>query len=155
MGSITARSTARLAIALLVACTLLPGCRPAAEPASSPPPLQAATTGTAQPADFSGTYALVSVNGSTLPYTMTHEGPGLQVTSGAFVIRADGTCTSTIAFVLPNGQTSSREVGATWTRDGTKLSMSWQGAGTNTGTVEGSTFTMDNEGQIFVYRRQP
>jgi hypothetical protein len=29
----------------------------------------------------------------------------------------------------------------------------WDGAGTTTGTVDGTTFTMDNEGMLFVYRR--
>jgi len=31
--------------------------------------------------------------------------------------------------------------------------MQWQGAGVTNGTVEGDTFTMDNEGQIFLYRK--
>ena len=31
--------------------------------------------------------------------------------------------------------------------------MKWQGAGLTTGTVEGNTFTMDNEGMLFVYKK--
>jgi hypothetical protein len=31
--------------------------------------------------------------------------------------------------------------------------MQWQGAGSNTGTVDGKTFTMDNEGMIFAYQK--
>ena len=31
--------------------------------------------------------------------------------------------------------------------------MQWQGAGMTTGTVEGNTFTMENEGMVFVYQR--
>ena len=46
-----------------------------------------------------------------------------------------------------------REVSATYTNEGSKLTMQWHGAGTTTGTIEGSTFTMDNEGMLFVYRK--
>jgi len=31
--------------------------------------------------------------------------------------------------------------------------MNWQGAGTTIGTVEGDTFTMNNEGMVFAYRK--
>ena len=31
--------------------------------------------------------------------------------------------------------------------------MTWAGAGTTVGTVEGNTFTMTNEGMVLVYRR--
>ena len=31
--------------------------------------------------------------------------------------------------------------------------MKWQGAGMTIGTVEGDTFTMDNEGMVFVYKK--
>jgi hypothetical protein len=130
------------------------GCRSAGN-AAAPAPLRTAAPAAAQPADISGTYTLVSVNGSALPYTMTHEPPGVRVTSGSFRIDADGTCTSDVSFVLPSGEAMSRPVSATWTRDGTRLTMSWQGAGVTNGTVEGDTFTMDNEGQIFVYRKSP
>ena len=33
--------------------------------------------------------------------------------------------------------------------------MQWQGAGVTIGTVEGDTFTMENEGQVFLYRKTP
>ena len=46
-----------------------------------------------------------------------------------------------------------REVGAVFAKDGPRLTFWWDGAGTTTGTVEGTTFTMDNEGMVFVYRR--
>jgi len=29
----------------------------------------------------------------------------------------------------------------------------WQGAGTTTGTIEGNTFTMENEGMVFAYKK--
>lgn len=41
----------------------------------------------------------------------------------------------------------------TYTREGAKLTMTWEGAGTTTGTVEGDNFTMENEGMVLAYRR--
>jgi hypothetical protein len=137
----------------LAACVLLSGCRraetpPAATPASSP-----AAADAAKLPDIAGSYTLVSINGTPLPFTVTHEGPGIQVTSGTFTIRPDGTCATVTAFVMPSGQAQSREVSATYTWDGSKLTMQWQGAGVTNGTIEGDSFTMDNEGQLFLYRK--
>ena len=53
----------------------------------------------------------------------------------------------------PSGQAATREVSATYTKDGAKLTMQWQGAGMTVCTMDGNTFTMDNEGMIFVYRK--
>ena len=137
----------------LAACAPLSGCRRAETP---PPPAPAATPAAADAAklpDIAGSYALMSINGTALPFTVTHEGPGIQVTSGTFTIRPDGTCTSVVAFLMPSGQAQSREVGATYSRDGSRLTMQWQGAGVTNGTLEGDRFTMDNEGQLFLYRK--
>jgi hypothetical protein len=100
-----------------------------------------------------GTYALVSVDGNKVPCTVQHEGHALAVQSGSFTIKADGTCSTKTVFVPPSGTEATREVSATYTKEGSRLTMQWQGAGTTTGTMEGSTFTMDNEGMLFVYRK--
>jgi hypothetical protein len=111
---------------------------------------QQTTGNTAGPA---GVYNLVSVDGKTVPASVSHEGATLQVRSGAFTINADGTCSSKLIFVPPSGTEETREVSATYTRDGSKLTMQWKGAGTTVGTIDGKTFTMDNEGMVFVYRK--
>jgi hypothetical protein len=103
--------------------------------------------------DPTGVYALVAVNGNQMPASISHEGTSLQVRSGSFTIKGDGTCSTKTVFVPPTGSEATREVSATYTRDGAKLTMRWQGAGTTTGTVEGNTFTMNNEGMVFVYRK--
>jgi len=100
-----------------------------------------------------GTYALVSVDGNTVPCTVQHDGHALAVKSGIFVINADGTCSSRVAFSPPSGSEVVREVRASYTQQGAKLTMKWEGAGITTGTVEGDTFTMNNEGMIFAYRK--
>lgn len=104
-------------------------------------------------ADVAGVYALVSVNGKPVPTGISHEGVTLQVRSGNFTINGDGTCSSKTVFVSPSGSEVTREVAATYTKDGSKMTMQWEGAGTTVGTIEGNTFTMDNEGIVFVYKK--
>ena len=98
-------------------------------------------------------YALVSVNGNKVPASVSHDGTALQVRSGTFTIKADGTCSTKTVFVPPSGKEATREVSATYAKDGIKLTMQWKGAGMTTGTIEGNTFTMDNEGMVFVYAK--
>ncbi len=104
-------------------------------------------------ADPAGVYTLVSVNGNKVPASVAHDGATLQVRSGSFTIKADGTCGTKTVFVPPSGQEVTREVGATFTKEGSKLTMQWQGAGMTIGTIEGNTFTMDNEGMVLVYQK--
>jgi uncharacterized lipoprotein YajG len=109
--------------------------------------------GTAPAADITGTYALVSVNGKPLPASVAHGKDPLEVRSGNLTINSDGTCASTIVFVPPSGKEVTRNVTATYTREGSTLNMQWKGAGQTTGTVQGNTFTMHNEGMLFAYRK--
>jgi len=112
-------------------------------------------TGAAQQglADISGSYNLAAVNGAAMPATVTHGNAQIKVHSGLFVIRADGTCTSKSVFSPPSGGKVTRVAHASYTRKGSNLVMQWQGAGVNTGTIDGDTFTMDNHGMIFRYSR--
>jgi len=108
---------------------------------------------TATGADPGGVYALVSVDGKSLPATVSHENADLQVRSGTFSINANGTCSSKITMVPPSGTEVTCEVNATYTKDGSKLKMQWKGAGRTVGTIDGRTFIMENEGMVFVYKR--
>jgi hypothetical protein len=102
---------------------------------------------------LAGVYTLMAVNGQKLPATVSHEGSALQVRSGTFTINPDGTCSSKMTFVPPTGTEATVQTQASYSADGQKLSMQWQGAGRTTGTVAGSTFTMENEGMVFTYRK--
>lgn len=124
---------------LLITGLLLSGCKPESNVAEGGGP--------------TGVYALVSVNGNQVPASVTHDGVVLQVRSGTFTLKADGTCGTKTVFVPPSGQEVTREVSATYTRQGATLTMQWQGAGRTTGTLTDNTFTMDNEGMLFVYRK--
>jgi hypothetical protein len=103
--------------------------------------------------EIAGAYTLVSVDGNEMPASVSHGGAAMKVLSGTFVINADGTCSSKTVFVPPTGTETEREVDATYTREGSKLTMKWEGAGMTVGTVEGDTFTMDNDGMVFVFKK--
>jgi hypothetical protein len=100
-----------------------------------------------------GTYTLVSVDGNKVPCTLTHEGVTPTIKSGVFIINPDGTCSSKMVFSLPSSDDTGREVKATYTRQGSTLTMQWEGAGITMGSVEGDTFTMTNEGMVLAYRK--
>lgn len=136
-GRIALLSLASLALLCPVACRAAP---------RSPQP-------TPDMAEVAGKYALVSVDGRPVPAVVSHEGAALEVRSGSFLIGADGRCSTTTVFVPPSGREVTREVRAVYAKDGSRLTIWWDGAGTTTGTVDGATFTMDNEGMAFVYRR--
>ena len=103
--------------------------------------------------DPTGVYALVSVDGKSLPCSLNHEGATPTIKSGVFTINADSNCVSQITFFVPMKGDRSREVKATYTRQGTEITMQWEGAGTTMGNVNGNTFTMTNEGMVFAYRK--
>ena len=102
---------------------------------------------------LAGVYTLVSVDGKDVPSNLTHEGVAVVVKSGSFTINADGTCRSLSVFAVPPHPDVNRQVDATYTQSGAELTMSWKGAGMTKGEVSGNTFTMNNEGMIFVYRK--
>jgi len=78
----------------------------------------------------------------------------MQVLSGTFIITADATCISKTTFTSPRGDEVSREVTAKYKIEESTLTMKWKDAGTTVGAVDGDTFTMDNVGMIFKYRKQ-
>ena len=55
--------------------------------------------------------------------------------------------------VPPAGTEATRDVSTTYIKEGSKLTIKWQGAGMTTGTVAGNICTMDNEAMLFVYRK--
>jgi hypothetical protein len=100
-----------------------------------------------------GVYALVSVDGKSVPCTLNHDGAALTLKSGSFTFNADSNCSSVINFSLPEKEGMNREVKATYTQQGADITMQWEGAGVTMGNVNGNTFTMTNEGMVFAYRK--
>ena len=107
------------------------------------------------PADINpgGSYTLVSIDGNGVPCSLKHGGLTMTVRSGAFTIKPDGTCSSKVTIAQDSGGDWTRDVKATFTRVGCKLTMKWEGAGTTTGTLGDDTFSMVNEGMTYLYRK--
>ena len=101
-----------------------------------------------------GTYALATVDGRELPATVLHGETSMVVHSGIFRINRDGTCSSKIVLSPYARAAITREVNATYTRDGASLNMQWSGAGKTRGKLDGKNFEMMNEGIVYCYRRQ-
>jgi hypothetical protein len=135
--------TARiLALGLLAACLLLmlTGCQHKAVVQSAP--------------DLAGTYALASVDGQPVPCVVTHENTTMTVQSGAFTITADGHCTSRMTVTVGSQKDMTIVREASCRQNGAELVMRWKGMGMTKGTVAANDFTMNNEGMVFVYRKQ-
>jgi len=122
-----------------IAGLMMLGCKPA----------RLATTDTVPP----GVYTLVSVDGNPVPAQVKHDGHTIEVRSGTFTFDSGASCRSHTVFVRAGGREVVRDVEATYTRSGNQLKMKWKGAGTTEGTIEGSIFTLNNEGMRFVYRQ--
>jgi hypothetical protein len=74
----------------------------------------------------------------------------MNISSGKFIITADGNCSSTMSIA---GLEAPIEVRATYRIEGPKMTMHWQGGGMTIGTIADNTLTMNNEGMTFVYRK--
>ena len=131
-----------IAIGLLAMLALLAltGCQP--HPGDAPAAVNPA-----------GIYTLASVDGQNVPCSLKHEDVTMTVQSGAFTINTNGTCASRITFSVAGHPDMNREVKATYTQRGPELTMQWEGAGMTIGQVHEDTFTMNNEGMVFVYRK--
>lgn len=77
----------------------------------------------------------------------------MEVKSGEIAFAANHTCRSRTVFIPAGSKEITRDVEATYIRDGDTLEMKWKGAGTTRGTVERDRFTLDNEGIRFTYQR--
>jgi hypothetical protein len=110
-----------------------------------------------------GRYRLVSVDGETLPLTL-YDDPTLKltVTSGALTLNSNNSFTEEVHIdVVANGFPAAPELltcNGTFERSGNSFTMTSTAsdecdASTATGTLSGNTLTVDDEGQVLVFRR--
>jgi hypothetical protein len=128
-----------LPLLLLLAALVTAGCRDNLNPSSSADPV--------------GTYQLISVDGNQVPCSVRHGDATLAVKAGFVVFQTNQTCSSTMKFTPPTGHDMTHTVVADYSREGSKLTMRWRGAGITAGTLAGGQFTMNNEGTVFVYQK--
>lgn len=110
---------------------------------------------TAQSVDstISGYYQLISINGESVPGIVNHRFTRLQIHSGDFTIRSDGSCSTRLEFSSPLGGKELRVSHCEYEHEGSTLTMRWLGAGQTTGELAGSRFTTDNHGMEFEFER--
>ena len=104
--------------------------------------------------DPAGVYILVTVDGEEVPATVFHGDKEAMVLSGRFTINGDGTCLNKMVVISSTGRKISRSVAATYSQEGSRLNIQWAGGGETEGTVKSDTFTMDNEDNIFSYKKK-
>jgi hypothetical protein len=108
-----------------------------------------------------GTWNLVTVNGSALPFTLDFsQAYRLELLSDVFVASEDGTWTETTTLrETDNGTatTTTEQGNGTWTQTGNTVTVTESGGGTetNTATISGNTITLtQGQGFVAVYHRQ-
>jgi hypothetical protein len=135
----------RLSLVVLTCC--LPAC--GGSNTTTGPSITPSTTGAEV-----GTYALVSLNGRSLPTNITEGGTQIEVISGTLTLGGGGTVrTSTTYRSSPGATPVTNEVSGTYTMQGSTLSFSYTNGGRNTGTLSGNTLQMVNEGVVWSYQR--
>jgi len=100
-----------------------------------------------------GVYALVSVDGKTVPCTIQHDQQAMLIQSGSFTITTNSQCLSRMIIAHGSQTNIVCDTKAAYTLKGATLDMLWQNGGRTRGVVSGNTFTMGNEGMTFVYRK--
>jgi len=113
--------------------------------------------------DYTGRYPLISVDGGTLPLVL-HDDQTLKLTltDGALTLNANASFTEDIRIeVVANGFPSAPKLlscGGSYERNGNTFTLTGTAtancdASTATGTLVGKTLTVEDQGQILVFRR--
>lgn len=116
--------------------------------------LDSAPDGKAAAADVAGTYTLVTVDGHAIPYAPMHQGQrGPTIVSSTLTLNDGDRFESKMSYGKPDGGEFSRDFKGTYFQEGSGLILTWEGAGRTKATIDGDTFTMNNEGTPFVYKK--
>jgi hypothetical protein len=101
-----------------------------------------------------GTYALVSLNGGAVPTSISEGGTQVEVISGILTLSAGGTVRISTTFrISPGAEPVTNVVNGTYSMQEKTLSFSYNNGGRNTGTLNGDTLQMLNEGVVWLYQR--
>jgi hypothetical protein len=110
-------------------------------------------------ATVAGTYTLQTVNSKTLPFVLYDDGTQkIEVISDVYNISAGGTYTNQTVVRTTAGGTASTDTlssNGTYKQSGNSLTLTDAADSTDqvTGTLSGSTFTINVEGVTLVYTR--
>lgn len=142
-------------VGYVLAAVLLAGC--GSDGVTSPAELD--------PITVSGVFVLQSVNQQSLPYSFAAPAPDedvvLAITSDRITLQQDGTFTEVLIMTATAG---GETIGpATFSTNGTfsyvsstrAISLLASGGARITGTVLNDTMTLNDDGDVFVFKRQP
>jgi hypothetical protein len=106
-----------------------------------------------------GTWSLVTVNGSPLPYTVLLIQPNyrLEIVSATFVAAANGTYTGSVTTRETDAgtvTTTTESDNGTWSQSGTTVTVTDSDGISSTATISGNTITLSQQGFVSVYQRQ-
>lgn len=110
-------------------------------------------------AGVAGTYSLQSVNSKALPFTFYEDGTQkIDVLSDSYTLSAAGTYTNQTVVRTAVGGTASNETipsNGTYTQSGNSVTLTDSADPTDkvTGTVSGSTLTINVQGLVLLYSR--
>ena len=101
-----------------------------------------------------GTYVLVSLNGRAVPTSISEGSTQIEVISGTLTLGAGGTVQAGTTFrPSPEAAPVTNEVSGTYSMQGNTLTFSYTNGGRNTGTLNGNTLQMLNEGVVWLFQR--
>ena len=101
-----------------------------------------------------GTYVLQSLDAKVLPASITEGGMSVEVTASTMTLTAGDSIQVSTTFRVSSAATPiTQVVRGTYRVQGTTLSFSYENGGTNSGTLNGSTLQMTNDGVVWLYRR--
>ena len=107
---------------------------------------------------IAGSWALQTVNGSTLPFTYSQQGANkAEVLSDVATVDAHGAYTQITQVRLTiNGQVTTQSLSdaGTYTLNGTALTLKSNDGSSVTASLSGSTFTLVIDGVAYIYKKQ-
>lgn len=106
---------------------------------------------------IAGTWALQTINGAPLPFTLATVPAKIELVSATAVINANGTWTSSSQTrTTINGQatTTTENDNGTYTISGSTIALRSSDGTVESGTISGSTFTQVESGFTFVFKKQ-
>ena len=110
-----------------------------------------------EPASIAGTYNLQTIDGQAPPVVVFDE-PGLKVeiTSGNFILNANGTFTTTVVWRVTENNVVTPETESfpgTYTVSGTTVHFTYSDGDTDSATLADSTLTFSDAGSTVVFRK--
>jgi len=101
-----------------------------------------------------GNYSLVSLDGRVVPTSIGEAGGEVEILSSILILSTGRKLRMTTTFRPSPGATPvSNEVTGSYTMQGNAFTFSYSNGGGNTGTLNGDTLQMPNEGVVWLYRK--